>query len=603
MRAAISPSSSSSSASPYCGFLSASTLRWAILFHTGGGSIGPEERAGRKERWDDEWSRREEGRDVKVSVWWDFENCSVPAGVCVRRVGQRITSALRASGIRGPVTITAIGDTAQLSRSAQEALNATGVGLTHVPRRGKNSADKNLLVDLSYWVSQNPPPAHLFLISGDADFSNMLHRLRMNNYNILLASTETSSSTLYGAASIMWNWNALVRGHTVVGKHFNHPPDGASFSWYGQLKGPLEDPFDAVEQPPSSLLPPEMFQEPAVEIKPRPVPKSVVARICNLVNSYPGGLDIQVLRSELLKKNIVKPKDYFGHKKFTKFVLSLPNLGIRRNMGDIVVYDLHPTSSELGNSDSKSPLEVRSNKDGDETKAVAQEELKDVSSSSFSIAKGMELAHDACATSVTEAEMPTENNPCKFSLSMRVEDSRESFLRRVGKIFFGRKSDVSDETKDMDINYSSGRNSEKQQGCQSSGSVGSDSSCLVRESSETSVDSSNPVSRFRRLIFGVKGFQIPSAEERRHTSAINDITTENQYAVKNIGVVDIRQSDDPSLDHEVFNNLNFWDDMELFVCSPKGASLIREAKSRYPFLLTHLYAFTLWNMNILRNNS
>lgn len=72
---------------------------------------------------------------MKVSVWWDFENCSVPAGVCVRRVGQRITSALRASGIRGPVTITAIGDTAQLSRSAQEALNATGVGLTHVPRR------------------------------------------------------------------------------------------------------------------------------------------------------------------------------------------------------------------------------------------------------------------------------------------------------------------------------------------------------------------------------------------------------------------------------------------------------------------------------------
>ncbi|XP_031500988.1 uncharacterized protein LOC116264751 isoform X2 [Nymphaea colorata] len=580
MRAAISASSSSSCSSPYCGFLSAATVRWAILFHTGGGATGPEERAGRRERWDSECSRGDEGRDVKVSVWWDFENCSVPAGVSVRRVAQRITSALRASGIRGPVTITAFGDTAQLSRSAQEALNATGVGLTHVPRRGKNSADKYLLVDLIYWVAQNPPPAHLFLISGDGDFSNILHRLRMSNYNILLASTETSSPTLYSAASIMWHWNALVRGHTLVGKHFNHPPDGASSSWYGHLKGPLEDPFVVVEQPPSSPLPPEMSQEPAVELKPRPVPKSVVARICNIVNSCPDGMNIQALRSELITKDVVKHKDYFGHKKFTQFLLSLPNLGIRRGIGDLVVYGLHPTPAELGKSNSKSSSEARSDRNGDETKPVAQEEPKVVSPSSVSVAKGMELAQNTCATSVVESEKPTETKASNFSSSICVQDSGESFLHRVGKIFFGRKSNVSGEETDTHINDSSGRNSEKQQSCQRSDSVGSSSSFLVGKGVESSIDSSNLVSRFRRLIFGVQRFWVPGEEKQKYTSAINDITMENQCAVKNVGVADICQTDHPSLSHDVFHNPNFWDDIKLFICSQKGVSLVCEAKSR-----------------------
>lgn len=75
----------------------------------------------------------EENRTVKVTVWWDFENCNVPVGVNVHRVSSRITWAIRSSGIKGPVTITAFGDVAQLSRATQEALTCTGICLTHVP--------------------------------------------------------------------------------------------------------------------------------------------------------------------------------------------------------------------------------------------------------------------------------------------------------------------------------------------------------------------------------------------------------------------------------------------------------------------------------------
>ncbi|KAM7277340.1 hypothetical protein ACFE04_019206 [Oxalis oulophora] len=75
----------------------------------------------------------EESKNVRVSVWWDFENCNIPAGASVCKISQMITSAIRSNGIKGPITITAFGDIFQLSRSNQEALSSTGVNLAHIP--------------------------------------------------------------------------------------------------------------------------------------------------------------------------------------------------------------------------------------------------------------------------------------------------------------------------------------------------------------------------------------------------------------------------------------------------------------------------------------
>ncbi|KAI3803931.1 hypothetical protein L1987_32097 [Smallanthus sonchifolius] len=172
----------------------------------------------------------------------------VSCNVNVYKLTQFITSAVRTVGIKGPIQITAFGDVLQLSRSNQEALSSTGINLTHIPNGGKNNADRSLLVDLMYWVSQNPPPAHLFLISGDRDFASTLHRLRMNNYNVLLASTDSVPAVLCSAASIMWQWTSLVKGENLSGKHFNQPPDGPFASWYGHYRVPLEDPFAVCNQ-------------------------------------------------------------------------------------------------------------------------------------------------------------------------------------------------------------------------------------------------------------------------------------------------------------------------------------------------------------------
>lgn len=81
---------------------------------------------------------------------------------------------------------------------------------------GKNSADRFLLVNLMDWVSQNPPPAHLFFISGDTDFAGILHKLRMNNYNVLLATPTFASEVFHSAATIIWQWSSILKGNIFL---------------------------------------------------------------------------------------------------------------------------------------------------------------------------------------------------------------------------------------------------------------------------------------------------------------------------------------------------------------------------------------------------
>ncbi|XP_074264298.1 uncharacterized protein LOC141586826 [Silene latifolia] len=275
-------------------------------------------------------SRRhdEESRSVRVSVWWDIENCGVPSGVNVFKIAQSITSAVRANGIKGPVQITAFGDILCLNRSNQEALSSTGVNLIHIPNGGKNSADRSLLVDLMYWVSQNPPPAHIFLISGDKDFAGILHKLRMSNYNILLAAREVknTSGVLYSAASIMWYWNELAKGENLSGKHFNQPPDGPFNSWYGHYRGPLQDPFTVSELQKYSEAEDSLNPELASDSRLRPVPMAILRQLRRVLNSHVEGLKISELRDLFIKDKVVLDKDFYGHKKFSRFLMAFPRI-------------------------------------------------------------------------------------------------------------------------------------------------------------------------------------------------------------------------------------------------------------------------------------
>lgn len=178
-----------------------------------------------------------------------------------------------------------------------------------------------------YWVSQNPPPAHLFLISGDRDFAGVLHRLRMNNYNILLAIPGKAPDALCSAATIMWQWSSLLKGEDLTGKHFNHPPDGPFGSWYGNSKVPLQNPFSAAEQSTSSQN--VKIHEPPSDLKSGGVPMSVIKQIRGILNSHPNGIPITDLRAKLAKYDVCLGKSSFGYKNFSRFLLSIPHVQLK----------------------------------------------------------------------------------------------------------------------------------------------------------------------------------------------------------------------------------------------------------------------------------
>lgn len=76
----------------------------------------------------------------------------------------------------------------------------------------KDASDKKILVDMLFWAVDNPAPANFMLISGDRDFSNALHQLRMRRYNILLAQPQKASAPLVAAAKTVWLWTSLSAG-------------------------------------------------------------------------------------------------------------------------------------------------------------------------------------------------------------------------------------------------------------------------------------------------------------------------------------------------------------------------------------------------------
>lgn len=76
----------------------------------------------------------------------------------------------------------------------------------------KDGSDKKILVDMLLWAMQNRAPSNLMLISGDGDYSYVLHRLRMMGYNVLLVRPESASRFLVAAADRIWLWRSVVAG-------------------------------------------------------------------------------------------------------------------------------------------------------------------------------------------------------------------------------------------------------------------------------------------------------------------------------------------------------------------------------------------------------
>ncbi|XP_024007340.1 uncharacterized protein LOC18012760 [Eutrema salsugineum] len=514
----------------------------------------------------------EESRGVRVWVWWDFENCNLPAGVNVFKVAQTITAAVRINGIKGPVTIIAFGDVLQLSRTNQEALSATGISLNHVPQGGKNSADRSMITDLMCWVTQNPPPAHLFLISSDRDYASVLHKLRMNNYNILLAGyEERTHGVLCSAASIMWDWNALVRGKYSIGKHFNQPPDGPYNSWYGHYRTPLLDPFATSSsstttklQSCTSSVTTEEF--PVSNSNPdsasskvcRPIPKEVVKQIGLVLSLYPKGAAITELREQLSKRNVPLDKNFYGHKKFSRFLLSMPKIlqVVPKGEG---VFLVRACTQE---TDNKPELST------DNPKAVSVQNVEDVKKESQSPESSQGSVPVVSQIDVKAKDKPVKENQLALTAEKDVASSKEKdgFLQKLNRLWFG--SDEM-ELEHLEEKKRISGNGDEGKGVVSQGNVVNKDIVESRIAYSTSRESAKEVkadtevgnekSKSRGLL-------------SRLLERFNFLEGRNRE-LSNLAATGAQVDD-------IFAKDSFWKDVESFINSPRGFVVVSHSRSR-----------------------
>lgn len=504
---------------------------------------------------------------------------------------------------------------------------------------GKNSADRSLLVDLMYWVSQNPPPAHLFLISGDRDFASILHRLRMNNYNVLLASPENAPGVLYSAASIMWHWNALIRGENLAGRHFNQPPDGPYGSWYGHYKVPLEDPFPVNEQP--SSLRAEEVSELSSDPKPRPIPKTVIRQIRHILKLYPKGISITELRSELGKSCISMDRDFYGYKKFSRFLLSMPILKLQTN-GDgqfivrlVTPRPIEPFESSRGTSgngtEQQDPnLIAKLNNNGSSTESLsvpvlpsgelnAQDKPSKVRpSSEFGKSIGKTMGEPSTCPVSEPHVIEDSKQTSKFEAVSNVtpsigqhSETKMGFLRRIWRRFLG--------SNDHNSENGSHHVSEK---CSTSDNASKQSSGLVTTYSNDSLGevktdgkTEKPMVRDDNSVH-----QVSNSPERESAKLQRTAIVASSYADKsssNPGLLgsirnwfkfqgndteiskvseeccEQNQLKDQSRKHQLFSSDSFWQNMQSFMESPKGIELISRSKTRSDIVSFYVSTYSL----------
>lgn len=296
----------------------------------------------------------EEGDWRDVGVFWDLENCTVPSGLDPFLVRPNIERALRTSGFLGPISISGFGDIHGYRIHTLEALSESGIDVRHVPNGGKNSSDRALMIDVLFWTMKHSPPAHVLLISGDSDFSMLLHKLRLLNYNVLLAASTSNgvASALVHAANRIWVWPDIAKGEGLLGRvHIPgtpspfHKDDGSTnkeasvteptTDWQQDIRHTLENVKDPQEDVVSGF---RNLSEAGW------IPPLIVNEVINIVERCPG-ISLGDISRKLKSVNINVRA--FGFASSHQFLLSIPQLETRftdgLNMKDRIRYHLAST--------------------------------------------------------------------------------------------------------------------------------------------------------------------------------------------------------------------------------------------------------------------
>ncbi|XP_038902611.1 uncharacterized protein LOC120089260 isoform X2 [Benincasa hispida] len=426
----------------------------------------------------------------------------------------------------------------------------------------------------------------------------------------------------------MWHWHTLIRGENLVGRHFNQPPDALYGSWYGHYKVPLEDPFPVNEQP--SSLRTEEVSELSSDSKPRPIPKTVVRQIHNILKLYPKGLHITELCSELGKSCISMDKDFYGYKKFSRFLLSMPDiLKLKKHDdGQFIVHMVTPKwpkeplessrgTSGNGTEEQDTNLIAKLNNNGSSTDSTcvpvlpsnAQDKPLKVKPSS-EYGKHISLAMEGEASRCPVLEPPViedSKQTSKFEADSNMTPSIEqhskakmSFFSRIWRRLLG-NNDTNSKNGSHCISEkcSTSDDTSKQKSC--SGLVATYSGDSPREA-KTEGRTTMPMSEDANSVHQVsnspdlesaklqKTVMVAIAHDDKSSSDLELFgsirnwfkfwakKTENGEVSEHC--CEQNQLKNQSGKHHLFSSNSFWQDMQSFMETPKGVEVISRSKTR-----------------------
>lgn len=143
------------------------------------------------------------GQETQVAVFIDYDNIEISVeeafGKGIDIDWNRIFN--YASQLGRVVLRRAYADWAE-SASKQKSLLGMGVELVHVnSKRGKNAADIRIVLDaLELFYNERDAFTHILLVSGDGDFTELVHRLRSHGKTVIgLGVSGTTADFLVSA--------------------------------------------------------------------------------------------------------------------------------------------------------------------------------------------------------------------------------------------------------------------------------------------------------------------------------------------------------------------------------------------------------------------
>ena len=121
------------------------------------------------------------GDDSQVAIFIDYENIELS---CREKMGSNVevdwSTVLETAVDLGRVVIRRAYADWSIFSSGQRELLGLGLEVVHVPaKRGKNAADIRIVIDaLEMLMGEHANISHVLLVSGDGDFTELVHRLR-----------------------------------------------------------------------------------------------------------------------------------------------------------------------------------------------------------------------------------------------------------------------------------------------------------------------------------------------------------------------------------------------------------------------------------------